>query len=127
MKTTQIISTISLAIFAVLIFQLCSTKKGDKKIITYINSFHRGHPSSDDIMDGILEGLPADSFEIDTYFMDTKRNPSQEHILQIASQLFDTIKSKNPDKVKKTFEINIKSGLEIIKDTYSKLLKVPFE
>ena len=77
--------------------QMCIPKKSEKKIVTYINSFHRGHPSSDDIMDGILENFPADSFDIDTYFMDTKRNPSKEHILRIAAQLFDTIKSKNPD------------------------------
>lgn len=41
--------------------------------------------------------------------------------------IFDALKSKKPDKVKKAFEINIKGGLEVIKDTYSKLLKVPFE
>ena len=41
--------------------------------------------------------------------------------------IFDALKSKNPERVKRTFEVNIKSGLEIIKDTYSKLLKTPFE
>ena len=86
-----------LIIFSGFIFQMCTSEKKDKWSVVYINSFHRGHPSSDDIMDGILENLPADSFEIDTYFMDTKRNPSQEHILQIATQLFDTINSKNAD------------------------------
>ena len=80
-----------------LITQMCMPKKEEAKIVTYINSFHRGHPSSDDIMDGILENLPKDSFKIDTYFMDTKRNPSNEHILEIASKLFDTIMSKKPD------------------------------
>lgn len=86
-----------LAILAGFIFKTCTPREDDKVVITYINSFHRGHPSSDDIMDGILENIPVNSFEIDTYFMDTKRNPSKEHILQIASQLFDTIKSNNPD------------------------------
>ncbi len=76
---------------------MCLPEQKDKKVATYINSFHRGHPSSDDIMDGILENFPTDSFEIDTYFMDTKRNPSQEHIKQIAEELLDTIKTKNPD------------------------------
>ena len=80
-----------------LIIQMCMPQKDEVKVVTYINSFHRGHPSSDDIMDGILENLPTDSFKIDTYFMDTKRNPSKEYIEQIAAQLFDTIKSKNPD------------------------------
>jgi DNA-binding GntR family transcriptional regulator len=47
---------------------------------------------------------------------------NQEH-----RAIFDALKSKNPERVKSTFEVNIKSGLEIIKDTYSKLLKTPFE
>jgi DNA-binding GntR family transcriptional regulator len=41
--------------------------------------------------------------------------------------ILDALKSKNPEKVKMAFEVNIKSGLDVIKDTYSKLLKVPFE
>lgn len=41
--------------------------------------------------------------------------------------ILNALKRKNPEEVKAAFEINIKSGLEIIKDTFSKLLKVPFE
>lgn len=37
------------------------------------------------------------------------------------------LKSRDPDRVKKTLEVNIKSGIDIIKDTYSKLVNVPFE
>lgn len=78
-------------------FHACAPKGDNKKVVTYINSFHRGHPSSDDIMDGIMENFPADSFQIDTYFMDTKRNPAKDHIEQRAAELFDTIMSINPD------------------------------
>lgn len=81
----------------VLTFQMCVPQEHEKKVVTYINSFHRGHPSSDDIMDGILENFPADSFEIDTYFMDTKRNPERGHIEQQAAQLFDSIMEIQPD------------------------------
>ena len=97
MKLQQVTFIFLLSICAGRIFQMCAPVESEKRVVTYINSFHRGHPSSDDIMDGILENLPAESFEIDTYFMDTKRYPSEEHILQIASQLFDTIMSKKPD------------------------------
>jgi len=76
---------------------MCQPVENRKTVVTYINSFHRGHPSSDDIMDGILENFPADSFDINTYFMDTKRNPSIAHILPRAAQLLDTILSRNPD------------------------------
>lgn len=97
MNTSRFNYPLLLSILMCLFFQSCQLEQKQKKLVTYINSFHRGHPSSDDIMDGILENLPADSFEIDTYFMDTKRNPSKDHILQMASQLLDTIKSKKPD------------------------------
>jgi len=86
-----------LTIFAGTIFQRCLPQENEKKVVTYINSFHRGHPSSDDIMDGILENFPADSFEIATYFMDTKRNPSKEFIENRAAQLFDSIIEIDPD------------------------------
>ncbi len=54
----------------------------------------------------------------------------KEHCLKFNKEhqaILDALKSKKPDKVKKAFEVNIKSGLEIIKNTYNKLLKVPFE
>lgn len=41
--------------------------------------------------------------------------------------ILDALKSRDPDRVKKTLEVNIKSGIDIIKDTYSKLVNVPFE
>ena len=41
--------------------------------------------------------------------------------------ILDALRSQDPEKVKKTLEINIKGGLEIIKETYSKMLRVPFE
>jgi ABC-type uncharacterized transport system substrate-binding protein len=97
MRSHQSIYTALLVIIIGTIFQMCQSKGNDKKVITYINSFHRGHPSSDDIMDGILENFPADSFEIDTYFMDTKRNPSTEFIETRAAQLFDSIMKIEPD------------------------------
>ena len=80
-----------------LIFPMCVPQEHERKVVTYINSFHRGHPSSDDIMDGILENFPADSFEIDTYFMDTKRNPERGYIEQQAAQLFNSIMELQPD------------------------------
>ena len=97
MRLKQFIYVSLLTIFLGIIFQTCLPDDNAKKVVTYINSFHRGHPSSDDIMDGILENFPADSFEIDTYFMDTKRNPSTEYIEHRAEQLFDSIMAIEPD------------------------------
>ncbi|SMD02454.1 DNA-binding transcriptional regulator, GntR family [Desulfocicer vacuolatum DSM 3385] len=39
--------------------------------------------------------------------------------------IIDALKSKKPEQVKKMIEINIKSGLEIIKDTYDRMVKGP--
>jgi DNA-binding GntR family transcriptional regulator len=53
-----------------------------------------------------------------------------DHCLRFNAQhrdILDALKSKDPQRVEATFKKNIKSGLEVIKDTYSKLLKVPFE
>jgi ABC-type uncharacterized transport system substrate-binding protein len=97
MRLKQLIYVSLLTIFLGIIFQKCLPEDNDKKVVTYINSFHRGHPSSDDIMDGIIENFPTDSFEIDTYFMDTKRNPSIEYIEHRAKQLFDSILEIKPD------------------------------
>ena len=97
MRLIQFISISVLTIFVVTIFQMCLPQENEKKVVTYINSFHRGHPSSDDIMDGIIENFPTDSFEIDTYFMDTKRNPSREFIEHRSTQLFESIMEIKPD------------------------------
>ena len=54
----------------------------------------------------------------------------EEHCLRFNAQhraILDALKSKDPEKVRKTFEINIKSGIDIIKETFSKLLKISFE
>jgi len=54
----------------------------------------------------------------------------KDHCMRFNAQhraIIDALKNKDSQQVKQTFEVNIKSGLEVIKDTYSKLLNVPFE
>jgi len=54
----------------------------------------------------------------------------KEHCMRFNAQhraILDALRSKDPEKVRMTFEVNIKSGIDVIKDTYSKFLKVPFE
>ncbi len=41
--------------------------------------------------------------------------------------LLDAIKDQDSDKVKETLQNNIQSGLEVIKETYNHLLRIPFE
>jgi ABC-type uncharacterized transport system substrate-binding protein len=70
--------------------------KGKYKIV-YVNSYHQGHPPSDQITTGLVESMPADSFEVISYFMDTKRNPTQEYIEAKAAALLDSIQQADPD------------------------------
>ncbi len=49
----------------------------------------------------------------------------RKHCLKFNTQhqtIIDAFKTKDPTRVKKTIKLNIKSGLEIIEETYSKML-----
>lgn len=78
-------------------FQSCIDGGVKKKKIAYINSYHQGFPPSDQITRGVMEALPADSFEVTAYFMDTKRNPSEGFIQKRAEALIDSIRQSSPD------------------------------
>ena len=43
--------------------------------VFYINSYHKGYASSDDVTAGIQEILAESRIHLVTYFMDTKREP----------------------------------------------------
>jgi ABC-type uncharacterized transport system substrate-binding protein len=97
MTSKQFASMLIISVFMLTLFQSCREQYPLKKKIVYINSYHRGHPPSDQITAALIENLPADSFEIFAYFMDTKRNPSREYIENRAAELLDSIKEIKPD------------------------------
>jgi ABC-type uncharacterized transport system substrate-binding protein len=78
-------------------FFKCASPQFEKKRVVYINSYHRGHPSSDEIMDAVVDHFPSDSFNLKSYYMDTKRNPTTDYIQSISTQLTDTILLFDPD------------------------------
>jgi len=78
-----------------LLFQDCSPESIKK--IVYINSYHKGHPSSDEIMEGFVKNMPADSFDVYSFYIDTKRNTSTEYIENKARILLDSIIMLNPE------------------------------
>jgi len=88
-----------LIISAGFLLQNCRHSETGKPRVVYVNSYHRGHPSSDEIMDAISEEFPADSFDLVPFIMDTKRNPTQDYIEKKAALLFDSIKMISPDAV----------------------------
>jgi ABC-type uncharacterized transport system substrate-binding protein len=89
-------SLVLLALF-IIGFSSCMKPGIEKKKVVYVNSYHRGFPPSDQITEGVYEKLPADSFEILAYFMDTKRNPSEEYIKGRTAGILDSIRKENPD------------------------------
>ncbi len=97
MRSRQLTRILIVSVFLLVFFQSCRENEQSKKKIVYINSYHRGHPPSDEITAGLIENLPADSFEIFAYFMDTKRNPTQDYIITRATELLDSIKEIKPD------------------------------
>lgn len=103
-----------------------------------------------------MEGLPRDHYHLDRQFhqiiCDASKLPhlcnvaqalvqsvesvlniyrrEKEHCIQFNQEhreILDALKEKNPERVKRAIEVNIKAGLDIIKETFSKLLNVPFE
>ena len=95
MKVWRLLMLVQLAFLCG--FQSCKNPGIEKPKIVYINSYHQGFPPSDQITQGVMKGLPADSFEVFSYFMDTKRNPSEAFIRERAEELLDSIREKNPD------------------------------
>ena len=97
MRSKQIAEILVISLFVLTFSQSCLEQELLKKKIVYVNSYHRGHPPSDEITAGLIENLPADSFEIIPYFMDTKRNSTQDYIEKRASELLDSINELEPD------------------------------
>jgi len=91
--STLFFSILLIAVF----FPFCRQPGSEKPKVVYVNSYHRGHPSSDEIMDAVIAEFPADSFELFTYIMDTKRNSSRDYIENKSAQLFDSILIIDPD------------------------------
>ncbi len=89
-------SSIAMLLLIAMGFQSCREAETKKRVV-YVNSYHSGFPPSDQITEGVYETLPADSFEILTFFMDTKRNPSEAYIKKRAGELLDSINMAKPD------------------------------
>ncbi len=97
MKSTAPVIILLMALSILVFLSSCRMQDEGRFKIVYVNSYHQGHPPSDQITAGLIESLPVDSFEVIAHFMDTKRNPSLEYIETKAAALLDSIKDVNPD------------------------------
>jgi ABC-type uncharacterized transport system substrate-binding protein len=85
-------------LIGVLLFCSCSRgKKADEAVrIVYINSYHEGYGSSDDVMEGIIETLRVEDVELMTYFLDAKRKITESEIQESVKNILQEIKQFNP-------------------------------
>lgn len=82
----------------ILIISCNSQKKSDDPArIFYVNSYHAGYGSSDDVMEGIKETLSEKNVVLKTFFMDTKHKSSEQEIQASAKQALSEIEKFNPD------------------------------
>ncbi len=64
--------------------------------VYYINSYHQGYSSSDDIMEGIMDVLSGKA-DYQVFFMDTKRKNDTSFIKSQVSQILHEIDKYDPD------------------------------
>lgn len=81
----------------VLCLSRCHTGSELKRVF-YINSYHLGYGSSDDVMEGIKEGL-YDKVDLKVFYMDTKRKSDSKSIEETVNDALDQIKDFQPDLI----------------------------
>ena len=89
--------------------------------ILYINSYHDGYGSSDEITKGIKETLSGKDVNLKILYMDSKRNSDPVYLKQISGTISNMI-LKDPPKVIITSDDN---AVKYIVSTHLKDLSVP--
>ena len=74
-----------------------SQKSKEPKRIFYVNSYHAGYGSSDDIMKGMSKVLGGENVEIKTFFMDSKRKSSETEMQESVKEALTGIKDFSPE------------------------------
>lgn len=72
-------------------------RTGEPARIFYVNSYHPGYGSSDDVMQGIEETLEGNNVELETFFLDTKRKSTAEEAEASARRALADIERFKPD------------------------------
>ncbi len=71
-----------------------------KKKVFYVNSYHQGYPPSDEVFQAIKNVLDsAENIHLETFFLDSKRNPSPEKIKENVVLALKQIQIFKPDLV----------------------------
>jgi ABC-type uncharacterized transport system substrate-binding protein len=74
----------------------CLDKNVAPKIL-YVNSYHPGYPSSDEITEGIKAAVSHKNVDLEIVYMDTKKNQEEAFIREKAREIFNIIDESKPD------------------------------
>jgi Gnt-I system high-affinity gluconate transporter/Gnt-II system L-idonate transporter len=69
------------------------------KRVFYVNSYHQGYPSSDDVMAAIREILGREGVIVEVAFLDAKRRPAETDVGRRAEEALEAIRRFRPDLV----------------------------
>jgi len=83
-----------IVLMTALLFSCASKPK-----VFYLNSYHEGYGSSDDITAGIQSVFADKNIELDIFYMDTKRRSQPEYIQEITSRAVAAIADFQPDAI----------------------------
>jgi ABC-type uncharacterized transport system substrate-binding protein len=84
--------------FFVLTVSCSSNKKSNQtQKIFYVNSYHPGYGSSDDVMNGITKTMEGKTIELKNFFMDSKRKSTETEIKESVQNALTEIDEFSPD------------------------------
>lgn len=86
-------------IFFLSLLSLSSCGDHSTKRIFYINSYHDGYPSSDDIREGITEVLEGKDLKLEIFYLDSKQNPEEEMLCAKVNEALERIDKAEPDLI----------------------------
>jgi len=72
-------------------------KSGGPAKVFYVNSYHVGYGSSDDVMEGITETFARANVELETFFLDAKRKTTELEIQESVKNALKEIEKFKPD------------------------------
>jgi ABC-type uncharacterized transport system substrate-binding protein len=70
-----------------------------RKRVFFLNSYHEGYGSSDDVTRGVRDTLAGANVELETFLMDTKRRSSEAEVRQAAARAVEAIRRFQPDVI----------------------------
>ncbi len=90
-------SIFNLIICSLILFSGC--QKQPKRVF-YVNSYHQGYPPSDEVFAAIKHTFDSvKGIQLESFFLDSKRNPSPEKIQQNVALALEQIQKFKPDLI----------------------------